>query len=149
MIRVERTNSKNDDFVKLVAELNAHLKIMDGDEHEFYMQFNNIDVLNHVVVLYENSNAVACGALKWYNDEIAELKRMYVKKEARRKGYAGMVLKELEVWSKELGYKKCMLETGKRMSDAIAFYVSNQYLRIPNFGQYKHKGDSICFEKTI
>ena len=57
---VIRTNSENKDFVNLVKQLDAYLKITDGDEHDFYNQFNNIDVLQHVVVLYENDVAVGC-----------------------------------------------------------------------------------------
>ncbi len=40
------------DFINLVKELDAYLKITDGDDHDFYNQYNNIDVLKHVVVVY-------------------------------------------------------------------------------------------------
>ena len=41
MIKLVRTNSKNIDFINLVKDLDAFLKITDGDEHEFYNQYNN------------------------------------------------------------------------------------------------------------
>lgn len=148
-IRIERTNSENSDFIKLVNKLNAYLKIMDGDEHQFYMQFNNIDTLKNVVVIYANNTPAACGAFRSYNDDTTEIKRMYVSNEFRRMGLAQKVLAELENWSKELGYTNCMLETGKRMTNAVAFYVKNGYESTPNYGQYKHKGDSVCFEKQL
>tara|TARA_B100000780_G_C21067103_1_gene429177 strand:+ start:456 stop:587 length:132 start_codon:yes stop_codon:yes gene_type:complete len=43
---------------------------------------------------------------------------MYTLPKERSKGTAAMVLKELEVWAKELGNKKCVLETGKNLVTA-------------------------------
>ena len=34
-INILRTSSKNKDFIDLVKELDAYLKITDGDDHEF------------------------------------------------------------------------------------------------------------------
>ena len=59
-----RTNSKNQDFIKLITALDAYLKVTDGDEHDFYNQFNNIDILKEVVVTYVNCKAVGCAAIK-------------------------------------------------------------------------------------
>ena len=50
MIKLTRTNSKNIDFIELIKQLDAYLKITDGDEHDFYNQFNAIESLNHVVI---------------------------------------------------------------------------------------------------
>ena len=36
MITLLRTNSSNKDFADLVKQLDAYLKVTDGDEHEFY-----------------------------------------------------------------------------------------------------------------
>ena len=64
MITLIRTNSDNKDFVLLVKQLDAYLKITDGDEHDFYNQFNAIDSIDHVVVAYTNKKPVGCGAFK-------------------------------------------------------------------------------------
>lgn len=148
-IKIHRTNSENKDFIGLVGQLDAYLKIMDGEEHEFYKQFNTIETLKYVVILYVDDTPAACGAFRGYTNEIAEIKRMYVVKDYRRKGFAQNILTALENWAKEEGYSNCMLETGKRMTDAITFYVNNKYQTIPNYGQYKHKGDSVCFQKQL
>ena len=72
MIKLVRTNSENIDFINLVKDLDAFLKITDGDEHEFYNQYNAIDKLKHVVVAYHNNEAVGCGAFKQMkNDTVA------------------------------------------------------------------------------
>jgi GNAT superfamily N-acetyltransferase len=56
---------------------------------------------------------------------------------------------ELENWAKELGYKKCILESGIRYIEAVKFYQKKGFQRIENYEQYKGKENSICFEKTL
>ena len=149
MIKIVRTNSENQDFINLVKKLDAYLKITDGNEHDFYNQFNNIDVLKNVVVIYIDEIAVGCGAIKEFDLSSVEVKRMFVAPKNRGKGFAQKILKELETWAKELGYKKCVLETGKRQIEAVNFYKKCNYKVIPNYGQYKQMENSICFEKVL
>ncbi|MGB5417215.1 GNAT family N-acetyltransferase [Algibacter sp.] len=149
MIKIVRTNSENLDFVSLVQSLNDYLKIMDGDEHAFYNQYNNIDVLKHVVVAYDNEIPLACGAIKAFNASSTEVKRMFTKPEFRGKGVASMVLQELEKWSKELMFKSCVLETGKRQKEAVSFYKKMNFKVIPNYGQYENIENSLCFKKEL
>ncbi|MCL7752510.1 GNAT family N-acetyltransferase [Polaribacter sp. Z022] len=149
MLKITRTNSENIDFIKLVKKLDAYLKITDGDEHDFYNQYNNIDVLKNVVVIYVNDVAVGCGAIKKFNESSMEVKRMFVSIENRGQGIAKKIVLELEVWAKELGYKSCVLETGKRQIEAVNFYHKCNYKVIPNYGQYKAMDNSICFEKQL
>ena len=154
---LKRTNSENEDFIKLVKQLDAYLKITDEDEHDFYNQFNNIDVLKEVVVLYDDTEInsaqvnfpVGCGAIKKFDDISVEIKRMFVVSEKRGQGFAQNIISELEIWAKELGNKKCVLETGKRQIEAVQFYKKCGYKIIPNYGQYKNMENSICFEKQL
>ena len=148
-LKIIRTNSENKDFIDLVKKLDAYLRITDGDEHAFYNQFNNIDVLKHVVVFYKDHEALGCGAIKKLEETSMEVKRMFVKEKARNKGIAKKILSELEVWAKELGYQKCILETGKRQVEAVQFYHNCGYKVIPNYGQYETMENSICFEKIL
>ena len=74
---------------------------------------------------------------------------MYVPPALRGKGIASAVLAELEKWAKELNYKKCILETGKKQPEAIALYNKNGYCIIPNYGQYENVENSVCFEKNL
>jgi putative acetyltransferase len=149
MIEIVRTNSENSDFINLVKKLDAYLKITDEDEHDFYNQYNNIDVLKYIIVVYKNDTPVGCGAIKKYDETALEVKRMYVSEDKRGQGIAQIIITGLEVWTKELGYKKCILETGKRQVDAVKFYHKCNYKVIPNYGQYIGMENSICFEKIV
>jgi GNAT superfamily N-acetyltransferase len=144
-----RTNSEHLDFVKLVNHLDAYLAKMDGDEHAFYHQFNKIDKLKFVVVAYEDSVPVGCGAIKILTEDAMEVKRMYVVPQYRGKGVASSLLASLEAWTWELGYQRCMLETGKRQIEAVALYKKQGYVIVPNYGQYAGIENSLCFEKRL
>jgi GNAT superfamily N-acetyltransferase len=149
MINIIRTDSGNQDFIQLVKYLDVYLTEKDGDDHSFYDQFNKIDKLKYVVVVYHDSHPIGCGAIKEYAPDIMEIKRMYTTPESRGKGIATTILRELETWATELSYKKCILETGKSQTEAVGLYKKNGYTIIPNYGQYAEVENSVCFEKEI
>ncbi|MET7258585.1 GNAT family N-acetyltransferase [Dyadobacter fermentans] len=149
MIILRRTDSDDPDFKALVKLLDADLAERDGADHGFYAQFNKIDKIRHAVVCYENNQPIGCGAIKAFSEEAMEVKRMYVSPDGRKKGIATRVLTELETWANELGYVRCVLETGKRQPEAIALYEKNGYQRTENYGQYVGVENSVCFAKVL
>ena len=149
MIKLSRTDSDDPDFSMLVRLLDEYLAVLDGDEHAFYAGLNKTDLIKHVVVAYLNESPVGCGAVREFSPESTEVKRMFVKPEYRGKGIAILILAELERWAGELGYRYCVLETGKRQPEAIALYRKQGYMNIPNYGRYKGVENSVCFEKKI
>jgi GNAT superfamily N-acetyltransferase len=149
MIEIVRTDSNATDFIRLVKELDADLAIRDGDDHAFYAQFNKPDLLKNVLVAYQNGIAVGCGAIRQIAEDAMEVKRMYVVPELRGKGIASMVLSELEEWTREMQFKRCVLETGKKQPEALALYKKSGYRIIANYGQYASMDNSVCFEKIL
>jgi len=149
MIKVTRTNSDHPDFIALVKELDKLQAVVDGEDHAFYTQFNSLNKIKHVVLAYEDSQALGCGAFKEYGTSTVEVKRMFVSPASRKKGIASTVLSELESWAKELKYTRCILETHKGLPEAIAFYQKSGYKQIPNYGQYAEMENSVCFEKEL
>ncbi|MDR0194124.1 MAG: GNAT family N-acetyltransferase [Myroides sp.] len=149
MLNIVRTNSDNTDFLNLITHLDQYLRVLDGEDHSFFAQFNKVDHINHVIVIYLDNVAVACGAIKEYEIDTMEVKRMFTSPAARGKGIASTVLKELEQWSLELGYTRCILEMGKLQTQAEILYRKNNYTVIPNYGQYEGVESSLCFEKLL
>jgi putative acetyltransferase len=146
---LKRTTSENSDFQNLVRQLDADLKLRDGEEHSFYCQFNKIDKIKNAVVCYADDLPVGCGAFKEYDETSVEIKRMFVQPGFRGRGIAGTILKELELWAAEINYSVAVLETGKRQPEAIALYQKAGYTIIQNFGQYKNIENSVCMKKEI
>lgn len=149
MERIIRTSSLHIDFIHLVSLLDADLARRDGEENAFYAQFNGISQLKQCVVYYKNDIAVGCGALKSFDEDSMEIKRMYVSMAYRGKGIATLLLAELEKWAKELGYMYCVLETGLRQPEAVALYKKNNYHLITNYPPYEHMANSVCFRKKL
>jgi len=127
MISLYRTNSDDPNFRNLVMSLDEILRENDGEEHSFFAKYNKLDSIKSVVVAYSENVAAGCGAIKMYSENIAEIKRMFVTKEFRRHGIARIILKELELWASELNFSHCILETGRKLSDAVNLYKSCGY----------------------
>lgn len=100
-------------------------------------------------VAYQNGKPVGCGGLRRLDQDSAELKRMFVTRQARGKGAALAVLDFLERKSLALGMHRLLLETGDKLMDAHRFYTRNGYKVIPNFGYYQGVDTSICMQKIL
>ena len=141
-----RTNSDNLDFKSLSALFDDYLVDIDGEEKDFFAFYNNVQ-LDTVLVVYENSEAVGCGAFKKFDENTAEIKRMFIHPNHRNKGIASLVLTELELWASEFGFSSFILETSPKLTSAIAMYEKTGYQLIPNYGQYIGVENSICMKK--
>lgn len=146
-MKLIRTNSDNLDFKNLSALFDEYLVDIDGDERDFFAFYNNVQ-LDHVLVVYDDSEAVGCGAFKKYDENTAEIKRMFVHPTHRNKGIAKFVLKELENWASDFGFTSFVLETSPKLTSAIALYEKTGYQFIPNYGQYIGVENSVCMKKA-
>jgi len=149
MITIKRTNSNDPNFQELVKLLDLELQERDGEEHLFYAALNKTNTLDYVVVAYDQDELIGCGAVRHFSNDTMEVKRMFVPLNKRGQGIASSILTALEIWCRELGIKKCVLETGKNQPEAIALYKKNLYNIIPNFGKYEGVENSVCFEKEL
>src|SRR5712691_8905971 len=92
---------------------------------------------------------VACGALRPLSDSAAELKRMFVRRDERGKGFGRATLAALEKIATQRGFQIIRLETGVNQPEAIGLYESMGYHRIPCFGEHISDHRSRCFEKAL
>ena len=74
---------------------------------------------------------------------------MFVEKEYRGKGLSKRVLKELEKWAEELGFRNAILETSVHFETARSLYMNAGYTIIENYDQYKGLDESICMKKVL
>lgn len=148
-ITIHRCRPDLADFLHLVTELDKELAIRDGAEHPFYARYNTLKDIHHTVVAYQGKTAIGCGAIKVFDPETMEVKRMFVALPARGRGVAGQVLSELEQWCREMGVRRSVLETGVKQPEAIRLYRKSGYAQIPNYGPYAGVENSLCFEKWL
>ena len=149
MTKFVRTTSENADFRKLINALDEDLYLRNGEAQLQYRQYNQVDLIDHVVVIYFEGKPVGCGCFKKFDDTTVEMKRMFVLAEMRGKQLAAQMLQELEKWAVEEGNTAAVLETGYRQVEAIRLYTVAGYSLIENYGQYIGMEDSICYRKEF
>ena len=87
---------------------------------------NNQDYIknggNLWIALDEDENVIGTIALKKHNNEEAEIKMLYVKKDYRGKGLSKELYNKLIKKSKEMNFNRIFLGTYDRLERAIYFY---------------------------
>src|SRR3954452_17714045 len=101
------------------------------------------------VVARDDGRALGCGALRSLGEPVVEIKRMYVRPEARGRGIGAALLHALEREAIERGFRVVRLETGPMQPEAINLYARAGYREIPCFGAYASGAASRCFERRL
>lgn len=109
----------------------------------------NEQMLIFYVAYDDNGIAVACGALKHFDETTAEIKRMIVKENFRGRGISKKILTKLEQYARELHYQRLILETGLKQPEAMSLYRKFRYNPLKCYGRHANDPDSRCFEKMI
>lgn len=148
-MKVIRCHKDNAEFLALVDQLDASLRITDGEDHAFYNQYNGTDTLDAVVLLFDKDKAVSCGAYRIKNKNQVEIKRMFTLPSHRQLGCARRVLFALEQWATEENFNEAILETGINQAEALFFYPKVGYRQIQNFEPYIGVKNSFCFGKKL
>jgi putative acetyltransferase len=149
MTKLVRTTSDNADFRNLINALDEDLYQRNGEAQLQYRQYNQVDLIDHVIVVLFEGKPVGCGCYKRFDDQTVEMKRMFVLPEMRGKQLAARMLQELEKWAVEEGNTAAVLETGLRQVEAIRLYTVAGYSLTENYGQYVGMEDSICYRKEL
>lgn len=146
-----RTDGKNKDFIE-----NCRLLDIDLDERvgkkikrDKYKKYNQLDEISEAIVVYEDNMAVGGGAIRKYDDENIELKRVFVHTEYQGKGIGSKLVSLLIEWAVELGYKRMILETGELLAESCAVYKKLGFEIIPNYGPYVNMPESLCMAKDL
>lgn len=79
------------------------------------------------IVLERDGEIIATGAYKPFDDNTAELKRIWTRSDLRRQGLAWKVVSELERRARLAGYSQVYLTTGFRQPEAVRLYLSHGY----------------------
>jgi GNAT superfamily N-acetyltransferase len=93
--------------------------------------------------------AVGCGAIREMDPTTAEIQRMYVHRDYRRRQVARTILRHLESEAHRLGYTRVLLETGDRQAAAMALYEASGFHRVPPFGRHASDPTSVCYERLL
>jgi putative acetyltransferase len=147
--KIKQVQPGSNEITNLSILLHQELELRygKGTIEEFVEE--NKSMLVFFAAVDENNLAVACGALKHFTDDTAEIKRMFVKNEFRGRGLSKLILNELEETARSFNYKRMVLETGLKQPEAISLYEKYGYTKIRPYGRHKDDPDSVCYEKYL
>ena len=101
------------------------------------------------LLLVEAGEAVAGGAFMRFDDETAELKRIWTHDRHRRRGLARRVLVELEDEARAFGYRRIYLTTGPRQPEAKGLYLATGYTPLFDLAADPATMTHLAFEKLL
>ncbi|MGB7190589.1 MAG: GNAT family N-acetyltransferase [Acidobacteriaceae bacterium] len=129
MIRIERASlERMDEAYAIVREYYEAVGVVARDDAESFAR-DYFGAGSGVWLACENEAVVGCIALRPLPrfDRTGEIKRMYVKPESRGRGVAERLLKALEDYAAEAGYRTLYLDTKDDLTTAIRFYQQHGY----------------------
>jgi putative acetyltransferase len=151
---LEHVEAPTDDVQLLIGELDAELS-----GHYSSVQRHGLSIARifqpgvMFFIARQDGEPVGCGGIA-FDDGLAELKRMYVRPQARGRDIAQAILARLEAEAHARGVTRLVLETGDAQLAAIRFYERSGFNRCAAFGAYTTMPAStiersVFFEKGI
>lgn len=146
-----RTDGKNRDFIENCRLLDIDLDRRVGKkiQRDKYNKFNQLNEIQEAIIVYEDNKVIGGGAIRRYDNENIELKRMFVHTEYQGRGIGSKLVSLLIEWAKELGYERIILETGELLAESCAVYKKLGFEVIANYGPYINMPESLCMAKNL
>ncbi|MER7950041.1 GNAT family N-acetyltransferase [Streptomyces sp. NPDC096079] len=101
------------------------------------------------LLLLEQGRPVAGGAYRRYDEDTAELKRIWTHSAHRRRGLARRVLTVLEREAATRGYSRLYLTTGPRQPEARGLYLASGYRPLFDVSADPESIGPLPFEKSL
>ncbi|MBQ9140684.1 MAG: GNAT family N-acetyltransferase [Lachnospiraceae bacterium] len=109
---VQKLFSEHDDFmIEFLAE-----------DKWCYTRYSENENIGKVWVVSIDNHSVGCIAYREKADGVAEVKRLFVRKEYRGQGIAKNLLKTVECYAKEQGCHTLFLDTRITLEPAVSIY---------------------------
>ena len=146
---LRRDDGIGPDALAMIGESEAELASLYAPEHRYAFSAEQLTAaMVRFLVAYDDGALVGCGGVAPC-DGFAELKRIFVTRTARNRGFAGQIVHGLEDLARNEGHTLMRLETGLASPDALALYAKLGYQRIGPFGAYEENGSSVFMEKRL
>ncbi len=138
------------DLIQMSKELDGFYFSRFGKLYLAYRARNVLDGMAGAAVAYEDSKPCGCCCWKPFDAVTAEIKRVYVSPECRRKGVAKKLMETVELHAARNGCHRAVLETAKATEESVAFYRAvGYYILETDYGQYAGDAECVCLEKEI
>ena len=149
MIIVERTDPRHPQASALLQQSHALMESLFPPEDNFYLDIDQlVDPAIHFFAARLGADICGTGALA-VKDGYGEVKSMFVAEDARGKGIADAILRQIEDQAREEGLTVLKLETGNVLHAAHALYRRHGFTECDVFGDYADAKSSVFMEKPL
>lgn len=93
-----------------------------GEAKKYYTRYSEKEKLERVWAVYEGDTPAGCIAYRTKSEGTGEVKRMFVRKEYRGKGFSKELLRTVEGYAKEQGCHTLFLDTRLTLEPAVSIY---------------------------
>jgi len=138
------------DVRRLIAESDAYMQALYPPESNHLVDVDALAAADTVfLVARRNGELLGSIAFRVIAPGHAELKRMFVRVEARGIGLGRRLLEALEDAARRQNIDRISLETGIRQREAIGLYRASGYQDCPPFGTYTPDPLSLFMTKRL
>ena len=117
-------------FLEYAESLNFDLQFQNFEKELANINEQYSSPEGGIVGIFENEKMIGCAGVRKFKDDEAELKRMFIQKTYQGRGLGKKLLVEAINLTKDLGYKRILLDTMPTMISAIYLYESYGFKKI-------------------
>ena len=145
------TDGSNEDFHRFYLKTEEYYSSLVGGlkNRTAFVPYNESESVTDVLLAVCDHTAVGCAGLRRHSDREAELKRVWVDPEYRGQQIALEMMRRIEDKAREYGFRRIVLQTREKMSNAVKMYRQLGYTQIENYPPYDKLEGAICFSKEI
>jgi GNAT superfamily N-acetyltransferase len=111
-------------FRDYVHELGVDLNFQDFDRELSTLPGKYARPKGRLYLAYDQGEAIACIALRPFEDNVGEVKRLYVKPSHRRRGISKILAEYIIEEARMINYQRLVLDTLNTMTPAMNLYRS-------------------------
>ncbi len=149
MIIIARTDPHHPQATALLRQSHALMASLFPPEDNYYLEIDDLVADNiYFFTARIGDQILGTGALKVYGD-YGEVKSMFVDPDARGKGIADALMRQIEDQAIELKLPEIKLETGNLLHAAHKLYARHGFDVCGPFGDYETANSSIFMEKRL
>ncbi len=134
----------------LIEELQGEYVIRYGGRDETPVDPDDFAAPRGTFLLaYRDGELVGCAGMRRRSEADVEVKRMFIRRPFRGRGYSRELLALIEDEARALGFTRVLMESGLAQPEAMALYESSGYEGIPGFGHYRNEPQNRCYAKAL
>jgi len=147
---LERVRYDSDAAHQLIEELQEEYVLRYGGRDETPVDPDDFaPPRGSFFLVHRDGEVVGCAGLRRRSEDDVEVKRMFVRRPFRGRGYSRDLLALVEAEARTLGFTRVLMETGLAQPEAMHLYETSGYERIPGFGHYRNEPQNRCYAKSL